>query len=101
MLKMLKALIAPAAVAVFIVAVVMTVCAVVSCGPTTVPGDFESAVEVDDSGKIETAISNIVSDMRRRDFVPVNMEVKWHPAEKHFRVRVRGIDRGNLLKLNP
>ena len=96
--KMLKALIAPAAVAVFIVAV--TVWATTR-SPATVSGDFESAVAVDGSGKIETAISNIVSDMRRRDFVPVNMEVKWCPVEKHFKVRVRGIDRAKLLKRKP
>ena len=98
MLKMLKALIAPAVIVVFIVAMVVWA---TTRSPTTVSGDFESAVAVDDSGKIETAISNIVSDMRRRDFVPVNMEVKWCPVEKHFKVRVRGIDRGNLLKCNP
>lgn len=72
-----------------------------SMTPSEVGGDYITSVVVDDSQKIEGAISNLVSDIRKRDFVPVSLTVNRKPIGNCFVVYARGITRENLLKLEP
>lgn len=58
-------------------------------------------ISVETPDKIENAISNVVSDLEKRDFVPVNLEVKWHPASKTYEIYARGIDKTKLGKYEP
>ena len=50
---------------------------------------------------IENAISNVMSDLGKRDFVSVYLEVKWYPASKIYEVYAKGIDRTKLGKYEP
>ena len=59
--------------------------------------DYKTTVEVDDSSKVEWAVSNAVNDVKERNFVITKLEVEtWH--DKSFRVICGGISRANLLK---
>ena len=66
--------------------------------PVQVHSDYSTSISVETPDKIENAISNVVSDLKRRDFVPVNLEVKWYPSTKLYVIYARGIDRTNLSK---
>ena len=67
--------------------------------PVQLPSDYTTKVSVDKPDKIENAISNVVSDLEKRDFVPVNMVVRWHSASKIYVIYARGIDRTKLHSL--
>lgn len=67
--------------------------------PVQVMSEYSTKISVDKPDKIENAISNAVSDLRKRDFVPVSLAVNWHPADKTYVIYVKGIDRTKLGKL--
>ena len=67
----------------------------------SVQSEYSTHISVVKPDKIENAISNVVSDLGRRDFVPVSLNVKWHPASKTYIVYARGIDRTKLVKYEP
>ena len=72
-----------------------------SMTPSEIRSDYIASVVVDDSQKIEGAISNLVADIRKRDFVPVSLTVNHKPIGNCYVVYARGITRENLLKLEP
>ena len=67
--------------------------------PVGVTSDYSTRISVDKSDKIESAISNVVSDLGKRDFVPVHLEVNWHPLGKTYVIYAKGIDRNKLRSL--
>ena len=69
--------------------------------PIALRTEYSTQISVDKSDKIENAISNIVYDLEKRDFVPVNLEVKWHPTSKTYVIYAMGIDRTKLSKYEP
>ena len=69
--------------------------------PVQVASDYTTKISVDKPDKIENAISNVVFDLEKRDFVPVYLEVKWYPAVKVYEVYASGIDRTKLGKYKP
>ena len=69
--------------------------------PTLLPSEYTTKMSVDTPDKIENAISNVMSDLEKRDFVPVNLEVNWHPANKTYVIYASGIDRTKLAKYEP
>lgn len=69
--------------------------------PIQLQSEYTTKISVDKPDKIETAISNAVSDLKRRDFVPVNLVVKWYPAIKTYKIYASGIDRTHLGKYEP
>ena len=69
--------------------------------PVRVTSEYSTKVSVDKPDKIENAISNVVFDLEKRDFVPVYLEVKWYPAVKVYEVYASGIDRTKLGKYKP
>ena len=69
--------------------------------PVQVTSEYSTRISVDKPDKIENAISNVVSDLRKRDFVPVYLEVKWYPTIKTYKIYARGIDRTKLGKYEP
>ena len=71
------------------------------CLPTPVESEYSTSISVDKSDKIETAISNVVSDLSKRDFVPVNLDVKWNPLCKTYVIYASGIDRTKLCNYEP
>lgn len=72
----------------------------VSCySPVQVQPEYSTRISVDKPDKIENAISNVVSDLEKRDFVPVHLEVNWHPLGKTYVVYAKGIDRTKLRSL--
>ena len=89
-------LIMPIVVILFIVSmVVFGLC----YSPVHLQSDYTTKVSVDKPDKIENAISNVVSDLEKRDFVPVYLEVNWHPLGKTYVVYAKGIDRTKLRSL--
>ena len=59
--------------------------------------DYAKTIQVDDSSKIEQAISNAVNDVKSRNFIVIKLDVEsWH--EREFKITCGGVDRGNLLK---
>ena len=59
--------------------------------------DYARTIQVDDSSKIEQAISNAVNDVKSRNFIVIKLDVEtWHDRE--FKITCGGVDRGNLLK---
>ena len=71
------------------------------CSPIQLQYDYTEKISVDKPDKIETVISNAMSDLRRRDFVPVNLAVKWYPAIKTYKIYASGIDRAKLENYEP
>jgi hypothetical protein len=69
--------------------------------PIKVTSEYSTHISVDKPDKIENAISNVVSDLKKRDFIPVILEVKWYPASKTYEVYASGIDRTKLEKYEP
>lgn len=69
--------------------------------PVQVQSEYSTRISVDKPDKIENAISNVVSDLEKRDFVPVSLEVNWHPANKTYVIYAKGIDRTHLGKYEP
>ena len=69
--------------------------------PVRVTSEYSTNISVDKPDKIENAISNVVSDLEKRDFVPIYLEVKWFPKSKTYKVYARGIDRTKLGKYEP
>ena len=69
--------------------------------PTPVESEYSTTMSVDKPDKIENAISNVVSDLNKRDFVPVNLDVKWHPLSKTYIINASGIDRTKLCNYEP
>ena len=69
--------------------------------PGPVKSEYYTTVSVDKPDKIENAISNVVSDLRRKDFVPVNLSVDWHPVSKTHIINASGIDRTKLCNYEP
>lgn len=67
--------------------------------PVQVQSEYSTRISVDRPDKIENAISNIVSDLEKRNFVPVNLDVNWHPISKTYVVYASGIDRTKLGSL--
>lgn len=69
--------------------------------PVQLSSDYSTKISVDKPDKIENAISNVVSDLRKRDFVPVNLSVRWYPSSKTYKIYASGIDRTKLGKYDP
>jgi hypothetical protein len=67
--------------------------------PVQLPYDYSTKISVNKPDKIENAISNVVSDLEKRDFVPVHLEVNWHPLGKTYVIYAKGIDRTKLGSL--
>lgn len=71
------------------------------CLPTPVESEYSTTISVDKPDKIENAISNVVSDLKRKDFVPVSLSVDWHPLRKTYVIYASGIDRTKLCNYEP
>lgn len=69
--------------------------------PVQVTSEYSTKIDVDKPDKIENAISNVVSDLEKRNFVPINPEVTWNPANKTYRIYASGTDRAKLGKYEP
>lgn len=69
--------------------------------PEGIEGDYSAKVEVAKPDEIENAISNVVSDVRRRDFVPIGVGVVWVPARNCYSVKATGITREKLINHKP
>ena len=66
-------------------------------GDIDIKYDYARTIQVDDSSKIEQAISNAVNDVKSRNFIVIKLDVEtWHDRE--FKITCGGVDRGNLLK---
>lgn len=59
--------------------------------------DYTISIKVDDSSKVEWAISNAVKDVESRKFIVNKLDVTtWR--NQRFTVTCGGIDKSNLLK---
>lgn len=59
--------------------------------------DYARTIQVDDSSKIEQAISNAMNDVKSRNFIVIKLGVEtWH--DRSFKITCGGVDHGNLLK---
>lgn len=63
--------------------------------------EYTTKISVETPDKIGDAISNAVADLEKRDFVPVYLDVMWHPVGKTYVIYARGIDRTKLSKWEP
>ena len=69
--------------------------------PAGIESDYFAKVEVAKPDEIENAISNVVSDVRKRDFVPIGVGVTWIPLRNCYSVKAKGITRDRLISLKP
>ena len=60
--------------------------------------DYVRKIEVDDSSKIEWAISNAVYDVSSRGFIVKDIDVSKCWIDNTFMIRCGGIERENLLR---
>ena len=81
--------------------IIIMVGTLICYSPIGLMTEYSTQISVDKPDKIENAISNVVSDLGKRDFVPVNLKVKWHPASKTYVIYASGIDRIKLGKYEP
>ena len=94
----MKNMIVPVVCGLFVLAVILSP---IFLMPGPVKSEYYTTMSVDKPDKIETAISNVVSDLNKRDFVPVNLDVKWHPLSKTYVINASGIDRTKLCNYAP
>ena len=66
-------------------------------GESTMSTDYTKTIVVDDSAKIEQALSNAVNDVHSRNFTVIQVNVKQRFLDGKFTVTCGGIERGNLL----
>lgn len=66
-------------------------------GKSTMSTDYTKTIVVDDSAKIEQALSNAVNDVHSRNFTVIQVNVKRRFLDGNFAVTCGGIERGNLL----
>lgn len=59
--------------------------------------DYTREIVVDDSSKVEQAISNAVDDVVSRDFIVKTVDVKFDWLDEKYVISCGGIDRGNLI----
>ena len=85
----------------FILLIVSMVVVALCYSPVQLQSDYSTKISVDKPDKIENAISNVVSDLEKRDFVLVNLVVKWYPTSKTYKIYASGIDRTKLGKYEP
>lgn len=88
-------------IAVILLIVFMVVFALCYFCPAALRTEYTTNISVDKPDKIENAISNVVSDLRKRDFVTVSLWVNWHPISKTYVIYAKGIDRTKLNKYEP
>lgn len=69
--------------------------------PEGIEGDYSAKVEVAKLDEIENAISNVVSDVRKRDFIMIGVGVVWIPARSCYSVKAKGITRDKLITRTP
>lgn len=69
--------------------------------PQDIGHDYYAKVEVAKLDEIENAISNVVLDVRRRDFVPIGVGVVWIPARNCYSIKATGITRDKLITRTP
>ena len=86
---------------VFIVLLVSFLVWCVINAPEGIEGDYSAKVEVAKPDEIENAISNVVSDVRKRDFVPIGVGVIWVPYRNCYSVKAKGITRDRLINHKP
>ena len=96
-MKTIVTIIVPIVCAMFI----MLVIGFAILSPSPLRYEYSTRIPVETADKIENAVSNAVSDLEKRDFVPVNMEVKWCPSSQTYVIYARGIDRTKLGKYEP
>ena len=94
----MKNMIVPVVCGLFVLALILTP---IFLMPGPVKSEYYTTMSVDKPDKIENAISNVVSDLRKRDFVPVELRVNWHPLSKTYIIHASGIDRTKLWKYEP
>ena len=63
----------------------------------SIRNDYTREIVVDDSSKVEQAISNAVNDVVSRDFVVKTVDVKFDWLNEKYVIFCGGIDRGNLI----
>lgn len=69
--------------------------------PVPVESAYVKIIDVDDSEKIEQALSNAVNDVESRNFIVTEILLKKCPLGDVFSIKVGGQDRGRLLSLRP
>ena len=69
--------------------------------PNGIEGDYSAKVEVAKPDEIENTISNVVSDVRKRDFVLIGVSVVWVPVRSCYSVEATGITRDKLINHKP
>ena len=77
--------------------VIAAVFSVIMFGKSTMSADYTKTIVVDDSAKIEQALSNVVNDVHSRNFIVIQVNVKQRLFNNNFIITCRGIEQGNLL----
>ena len=87
--------------------IILSICLLViimliAYSPNMVGSNYECVINVDDSSKIEQAISNAVNDVKSRNFIVNNIVVYERyiflgGSTKTFKIRCSGITKANLL----
>ena len=85
----------------FVLLVIALILSPIFLMPGPVKSEYHTKMSVDKPDKIENAISNVVSDLNKRDFVPVSLSVDWHPLSKTYVINASGIDRTKLCNYEP
>lgn len=85
----------------FVLLVIALILSPIFLMPDQVKSEYYTTISVDKPDKIENAILNVVSDLSKRDFVPVELRVNWHPTSKTYIIYASGIDRTKLCNYEP
>lgn len=83
------------------VAVIVALCTIVGAllalAPDPVEWDYKHVIAVDSPEKVETAVSNVLRLLVRRDFVPTGLEIRRRAGGSYI-IRGYGVDRGHMLQ---
>jgi len=84
------------AIVIIIAIVVMPFC-ITQILRGSIGSDYSQRIKVDDSAKVEAAVSSLVSNMKERGFVVVRINVSKIHLTGEYVIACYGIDKANLL----
>ena len=94
--EMWKCVLEVVAISVFVIAFGIWMIWFLACD-SDIKCDYARTIQVDDSFKIEQAISNAVNDVKSRNFVVTKLDVKTQHA-RSFKITCGGVDKANLTR---
>ena len=65
--------------------------------PSILPSEYVASAKVDKPEKIEHILTNMVNDVKSRNFIVSKILIKYFPLDNSYKISVGGVTPGKLL----